>query len=277
MIVGFDHVVILAGALTEAMHQYESLGFVVEHGGIHSAWGTENALIPLTGGAYLELLAVRDPNRAKHHRLWQRPNGGMREPGEYGGYALATTLLDAELVRMQRAGLFFHAPEAGSRERPDTQVVRWRNAHAHEAGLPFLIEDLTPKTLRIAPAARGLGARARLAEVEVATADLQTLASLYKKLLALPGSMSGDCIHLAAPWGTIVLRRPPTDDPARPRLEVRGPGVSSIVLEVEGWEEVTGPLRSTLPLAERAVVALDQLTGTHIMLRLSGGSNQSTT
>ncbi len=127
MITGFDHVVILEGDLNEAMRRYEALGFQVERGGVHPARGTENALIPLVNGTYLELQASRDPSRPVRHRLWQRPDGTLRESGEYGGYALTSDDLAGDVDRLKVGGPLFEEPQADSRARQDGQMVKWRS------------------------------------------------------------------------------------------------------------------------------------------------------
>ncbi len=272
MITGFDHVVILSGTLSDAIRWYQALGFTVERGGVHPAWGTENALIPLADGSYLELMAARDPSRAAQHRLWQRADGSVRQPGEYGGYALTTDNLTADLARIQARGALFQDPQAGSRERLDKQLVRWRAADATAPGLPFLIEDVTPRVLRIA-AAHGLGASARLAAIEVAVEDLAQATRLYEQLLDLRPTTGADRVHFEAPWGKIVLFRPHADDPARTSVQLAGPHVFSTILEVHRWAEVTQGLAAMLhSAADEAVIRPELLGGTRIVLRPTSGS-----
>src|SRR5574337_1210576 len=100
MITGFDHVGILADQLSVAVRRYQALGFHVEPGGIHPDRGTENALIPLEGRAYLELLAPQSPSRpTPPSQHWWRADGSPRGPGEYGLYALASDDLPEEVRR----------------------------------------------------------------------------------------------------------------------------------------------------------------------------------
>lgn len=155
MITALDHIVILAENLAAGTDRYAALGFAVERGGVHPGWGTENALVPLADGSYLELLAAHDPALAQHHRLWQRPDGATRAPGEYGGYFLGSDDLEHDVAVLRRRGLEWADPQEGSRKRPDGQIVRWRLAFPKRPDLPNLIQDLTPRPLRVAPPSGG--------------------------------------------------------------------------------------------------------------------------
>ncbi len=269
MITGFDHVVILSSELSEARRQYQRLGFVAEYGGVHPAWGTQNALIPLADGSYLEFLAPRDLAREVRHRLWHRPDGRTREPGEYGGYALLSSDLEGNLIRLRSEDALFEGSQAGSRERPDKQVVRWRTAFSNDPTLPFLIQDETPRELRIAPATHGVGADSWIAEITVAVCDLSGARKAYQRLLEIPAvdhrsDWGIDSVQFRAPWGTIVLFRPLPNHP----IDRRGPGVFSVVLGVHKWAEITRALRPFLQPAPGGML-LDPVhtSGTRILLR----------
>ncbi len=231
MITGIDHMVILADDLDEAISRFEALGFAVTRGGSHPAWGTENALIPLADGSYLELLAARDPELARQHRLWQRADGSTREPGSYGGYALGSDDIDSDVLQIRARGLWLTDPQAGSRRRPDGQMVRWQLAFSDRPDLPFLIEDETHRGLRIASPERGLGTDAGIDEVVVAVDDLPDAARAYEQLLDIPSthavSLHGPAAHFQTPRGRIVLIPRP------------GPGVFSVMLGAHRWTEST--------------------------------------
>ncbi len=273
MITGFDHVVILAGDLMEAMRRYQEIGFAVDRGGAHPAWGTENALVPLADGAYLELLAAIDPSRAVRHRLWLRPDGGGRASGEYGGYALGCQDIAGEVAPLRRGGVIFGGPQAGSRIRPDQQIVKWRTAFSDQPTLPFLIEDETPRELRIAPALHGLGANMRITEIAIAVGDLSETVQTYQRFLDMPGARGRSSpntgnVRFKAPWGTIVLISPQSPDPARSYLDRVGPGVFSVVLNVRRWGEVTEALHSKLQImGDTALIDPAQTGGTRILLQ----------
>lgn len=63
-----DHIVHLVspGKLPEAVAQFQHLGFSVERGGIHADGLTQNALIILTDGVYIELIEFLDKPLKEH-------------------------------------------------------------------------------------------------------------------------------------------------------------------------------------------------------------------
>ncbi len=242
MITGVDHVVILVDALAAAMAAFEHAGFDVVRGGAHPRWGTENALIALADGAYLELLAARDRRRAAGHRLWTRPTGQMRAPGEYGGFMVGTSDLAGDVRRLRARGVAVADPAPGARVRPDGQQVRWRLAFPERWDMPALIEDETPRDLRV-PAAAGVNRRVRLAEVVVAVPDLQDAVHAYAALEGVTvdtvhdgtPSMRRASIRFAHPAGCpVVLIQPAPGDDLHQHMERFGPGVGWITLEIAG-------------------------------------------
>ena len=57
--VRFDHAVIFVADLRAAVRDYARVGFRVVPGGAHEGDPTQNALVPLGDGSYLELIAFR--------------------------------------------------------------------------------------------------------------------------------------------------------------------------------------------------------------------------
>ena len=143
MLTGIDHIVILVPNLATGIRDYEGLGFTVIPGGEHPG-GTHNALIAFADGAYIELIAFADPNATNHR--WHRylaAGGGLID------FALGSTDLATDTARLTAAGLPFR-PMDGARSRPDGVQLQWRSASVSPAGqLPFVIEDVTPRGLRV--------------------------------------------------------------------------------------------------------------------------------
>lgn len=167
MITGLDHIVILSGPLAGETARYERLGFTVIPGGSHPSWGTENTLIPLGDGTYLELLAIRH-GETTTHRLWRHPDGSMRRPGEFSAFALAAADLDRTVAHLRASGIAFSEVQPGARLRPDGQRVEWKLAFPDRQDLPFLIEDVTARATRVPPpGAETMNAAAGLARVSV--------------------------------------------------------------------------------------------------------------
>ncbi|MBI4276852.1 MAG: VOC family protein [Armatimonadetes bacterium] len=267
MITGIDHVIILADSLDQSIPRYETLGLEVVRGGIHPQ-GTENALISLADGSYIELLAIRDPS-GPGSRLWRRPDGGMRAAGEYGGYAVGSDGLEADMARIQRRGLTLDGPRAGARERPDGKMLKWKTAVSNHPVLPFLIEDETPRTLRIGPPSRGFGMHARTAEIVVVVEDLTGTARLYQQLMGSAEEARSDReVRVRAGPGRVVLFQPGPGDPARRHLDRSGPGVYALVLDVAGWPDSIRAIESALRQEERdRIIDPARTGGARIVLR----------
>jgi catechol 2,3-dioxygenase-like lactoylglutathione lyase family enzyme len=231
VITGIDHVVVLVGDLAAAITQYETAGFEVRRGGTHPDSGTENALIAFADGSYLELLAVSDPIQAASHPLWQRADGQRRRAGEYGGFALGTDDIDRDVQRILDRGVSMTPPRDGSRLRPDRTVLRWRVSFPHLAGLPFLIQDITPRDLRIGPPRGGLGLRSSISEVRVAATDLRAAAGAYQQLLDAPSLGAAPAtgeVHFVTPRGEVTVL-----------AAEYVAGVHELVLAVADWRAAT--------------------------------------
>ena len=148
MISGLDHLVILVEDLGQAMRGYERLGFVVTPGGEHADGLTRNALIPFHDGSYLEIVAFLDPGDPRDN-VW-----GWRRFAVTGGivdHCLTSSDLAADVGKMRESGLQVEGPNDGGRRLPYGEEIRWRSASIGQKGrtLPFLIEDVTPRSRRV--------------------------------------------------------------------------------------------------------------------------------
>ena len=141
-----DHLVVVVPELDRAVAEYSALGFAVSPGGEHADGRTHNALIPFADGTYVELIAFRPGVAAPDHRWWQVAEAG----GGLTDWALGMDSLAARVQELREAGLPFGEPRDGGRLRPDGVRLEWRVAEpASGLGLPFLIEDLTARPLRV--------------------------------------------------------------------------------------------------------------------------------
>jgi hypothetical protein len=144
-----DHLVILVDDLHQAVTDYTALGFTVTPGGTHADGLTHNALVVFADGTYLELIAFVDPADTRDN-VW-----GWRQFAATGGglidYCAASPDLAKETERLRERGLVVSTPSDGGRQRPDGTQLRWRSARFDQAHrvLPFLIEDVTPRALRV--------------------------------------------------------------------------------------------------------------------------------
>ncbi len=144
-----DHFVILISDLNQAVADYEELGFTVTPGGTHADGLTHNALIVFRDGTYLELIAFVDRADTRDNvwgwRQFLLSGGGLID------YCAASPDLAEETERLRRNGLAVGIPSDGGRQRPDGKQLRWRSARFDQGHrvLPFLIEDVTPRALRV--------------------------------------------------------------------------------------------------------------------------------
>lgn len=245
MITGFDHFIVLVNDLGAAIETYRRLGFDARAGGEHPAFGSHNALVALADGAYLELVAFKDAALAAK-TFWGAGVAKLRAGEGFGGYVLASNDLGGDAAQLKSRTLNVGEPSAGSRVRPDGQRVAWRIAlfdNSPVGVLPFLIQDNTPRALRIEPAQEGLGSRARVKEVVVAVKDADAARDAYRALFAervaptRVKNVEGDVLgyRVALGWGSIVLAQPTRRGNAlADQVARRGEGLYALTLEAEG-------------------------------------------
>ncbi len=147
MLTGIDHIVIAVHDLEKASGDFEAAGFTVTPGGSHPT-GTHNALIPFADGSYLELIAIEKPDLARDHPWFNRMGG---KEG-FVTFAVGADPLDYELERLATLGIAAVDRKDGARLRPDGQQLQWKSAALQSdpaTFLPFLIQDVTDRTLRV--------------------------------------------------------------------------------------------------------------------------------
>jgi len=250
-----DHIVVVVDDLAGAIADYERAGFTVTPGGTHAGGATHNALIPFADGTYFELVAFTNPQRPQEHRWWPRLQRGEG----LVDFALASDGLAAEADALRRHGIDIGAPTDGGRIRTDGQRVSWRTLGLGQAlgrpALPFLIEDATPRALRVpgGPAARHALAVDRVAGLSIVVSDLDGASETFDQLL---GQQERTRSAAGAPGGRVVryelgrqwleLNQPddPSSDAGR-QLQARGEGPYEVVLSSGGSTASDGTL---LPL-----------------------------
>lgn len=134
-----DHFILEIDDLDAGIAEFERLtGVKPERGGEHPGRGTQNALVSLGEGRYLEILA---------------PLPSARKPAAIpftsltpSGWALRTSDLDALVASLKAAGFLVVGPTPGSRRRPDGSLLEWQTVSATGNGL-----DLAPFFIRWSP------------------------------------------------------------------------------------------------------------------------------
>lgn len=184
MILGIDHLLIAVEDLEKAMDLYRRLGFQVLAGGEHLDAGTKNALVPLADGAYLELIGIGAPSLARQVPFGRQVLAALDRSNRFAGFALETTDCQGDVQAVRARGLTIVKAPPGGRVRPDGRQASWRTAHPEDPGLPFLIQDLTPREVRVSAPTEGLGCATRIEAVEVGATDIQPAITAFAQLLS---------------------------------------------------------------------------------------------
>ncbi len=118
----------------------ENWGVRAVFGGVHPNRGTQNAIVSLGETTYLEILALDPAQSVENERVAQLR--GLTEPTIFT-WAARTRDIEAMEKRVKAAGYRSGGLRAGSREKPDGSMLRWKNFYVegHEGGVvPFVIQ-----------------------------------------------------------------------------------------------------------------------------------------
>lgn len=244
MLIRIDHLVILVRDLEHATEDYETLGFNVMPGGEHADGLTHNALIPFKDGGYLELVAFLDPDDPRDN-VWSWRSFADSGVGLVD-YCVASDDLARDVEVLRKGGFSVAGPNEGGRRLPDGTEIRWRVARFEQPGrvLPFLIEDLTDRTLRVpgSPATEHPNGATGLADITLAVPDLSTSADTLRVLVedaAHPPHAEEYPTRFTVGAQTLTLTTPESlVDPVQQRLDAAGPGPFVVALEAGaegGW------------------------------------------
>jgi hypothetical protein len=268
-----DHIVILVRDLAHAESDYRRLGFTVTPGGEHTGGATHNALIAFADGTYFELIAFKEPNPPAEHR-W----GARLAQGEgLIDYAVRSSDVEADLAAIAARGLPTSGPIAMGRVRPDGQRIAWRIGSAGMPGraegqsaLPFLIEDVTPRALRVPgdDATRHALGVTRVAGVRLVVADLGASAVALAALLGVeghtaPSPFTGASTTMRFPTDTQWLELVQPTDPASALgqyLHARGEGPYEVLLGADDAAQSGSGRLLSLELAHGARIRVPQDT-----------------
>jgi hypothetical protein len=180
-----DHVILAISNLEKGIEQLGDLcGVLPIHGGKHPQTGTENALLSMGPGAYTEVLAPQDGVELSPE---YQPLRTVRSLTPVG-WAVSTRNADLTIRMLRTAGFAVSEPQAGSRQTPDGNVVRWRTFQLTVpkiASAPFFIEwdSATAHPSATSPAG------CPLLTLELRTPHDEEMRRLLS-LLALPGDVT---------------------------------------------------------------------------------------
>jgi hypothetical protein len=99
--VRIDHVIYGTSDLDAAARRVEEeVGVAAVAGGHHEGLGTQNQIVPLSDGTYVELLAVADPAEASRSTLGAALQAAIAAGDRLLGWAVAVHNLDAVTARL---------------------------------------------------------------------------------------------------------------------------------------------------------------------------------
>lgn len=221
MPVRFDHAVFFVEDLEATSERFRSAGFDVRTGGVHTGGLTRNALIGLADGSYLELLSV---NLRRAEQLAH----GLRTAGAMGWVLRGRTALDRRLLPraargeglidwavatddlqplLIRARSWLAGPLPGERRRPDGIKLAWELAMPADHVCPFVIRDVTARSLRVPAASNHPNGASGIAAVTIACGNLDGARRRYTLLLGRdPVLASHKEVVFAIDEVTVVLR-----------------------------------------------------------------------
>jgi hypothetical protein len=200
-----DHLVVGAPQLDAAVALVaERTGVTAAPGGAHPGRGTHNALMSIGEGSYLELVA---------------PVPGAELTGDLADFArltgptpLAFAIRSSDLVatreRLKADGLVVSEIVAGSRQRPDGTMLRWRVFELNEADFPH-----GPFFIQWDPGSQhpsvSSPAGCRIAQLELRAPNVEPVARLLKNLgvdvPARVAAMPALSLTLHCPKGELTL------------------------------------------------------------------------
>lgn len=115
-----------------------ALGASFLDGGRHPRFGTQNFVLPLAGGTYVEVVAALDHPAADRLPFGRAVRNRADDGGGWLGWVVAVDDIDPIEQRIGRPAI------EGSRVRPDGVELRWRqvgvNDLLNDPQLPFFVE-----------------------------------------------------------------------------------------------------------------------------------------
>ena len=173
-----DHILLGASSLERGIAFVEErTGVRAAFGGVHPGRGTQNALLSLGQRRYLEIIAP-DPQQSSVEQYSVITK--LSEP-RLIGWAAHRDDLDKFAEQLRREGIEFVGPQAGSRQRPDGKVLRWRALRLkddHRGLLPFFIEWSEDSVHPSADAPKGC----TLTRFEASTSETEDLLRLISRV-----------------------------------------------------------------------------------------------
>lgn len=140
-----DHLLLGSNDLDRGIaYVEEQTGVRAGAGGVHPGRGTRNAVLSLGDRRYLEIIAP-DPGQDKVPDFAAPLLNLLKSSSipRLVGWAAHPGDLDALAQTLKESGITIDGPRAGSRQRPDGRLLKWKTLNLHDdhnGVLPFFIE-----------------------------------------------------------------------------------------------------------------------------------------
>lgn len=242
-----DHVVWFVEDLDRARDAWEDAGFTVTPGGTHAGGLTSNALIALADGTYIELLRVNLDGAFELMRRLRATRVGpwalrgrsaldrrfVPMAGEGPGprsLALGVDDLAAAVARVRARGVRIGDPQPGERLRADGQRVAWYLGMP-DARMPFLIEDVTARDLRVpgGEATRHANGAEGIERIELSTPDPPGVVRYLSALVGSGPTEETEHLSFFLTNAEVLVRREPGRQVVEPTIRGRGGPVGAPV------------------------------------------------
>jgi hypothetical protein len=240
-----DHATVCASDLDPMRRAFASVGLVTDYGGPHASV-THMALLGFDDGSYLELIAPQKPGAT------EGSNWANFMAGDAGAcaWAVGSHEIKADVERLRKAGVGAEGPFAGSRRKPDGTLIEWETAVVGTGTpggtLPFMIQDKTPRNLRVEPSASVKGSGLTGIEIVVlGVKDLDAAVALFRKAYGWPAPSLEENKQFGAKMayfsGTPVMLATPLDQSSwlTQRLQDLGESPVAFVLGTTDLEVAT--------------------------------------
>jgi hypothetical protein len=188
-----DHLTIAGPDLAVLQRAFEAAGMATDYGGPHSNGITHMALLGFDNSSYIEVVSTLTPGS-------RVPLGRDYLLGPRGGTAWTVDAPDVSAATRaaQAAGISATAPVRMQRRKPDGATAEWELAYLGDRQpgglLPFLIHDITARTLRSRPSPSVAGRLRGLSHVVLAVEDAAAAATELGKIFPLrePSTFEAD-------------------------------------------------------------------------------------
>jgi hypothetical protein len=209
-----DHIVFAAGPdglRGTSKRLSDLLGEDVRDGGVHPRFGTRNAILPLTGGTYFEVVEVLDHPASDKAPFGQAVRARSEAGGGWMGWVVAVDDLAPFEERLGREAV------NGNRHRPDGIELLWKQLGVRglqsDPQLPFFIQWLTDPANHPSTGATGevalealeiAGDRARVSDWLGQSVD-QPLEDIKVEWVAPNGTPGIVAAHFRTPNGPVRI------------------------------------------------------------------------